>query len=131
MAVLMITHDLSTAAHFADEIAVMYFGRIVERGAAREVVRNPRHPYTKALLSVVPPRDPRRRTTPQILHGEAPDSTAVPPGCRFASRCPFVTDACRQRDPALDPVAGSPGHEVACIRAEELSSTDLPEVVSQ
>ncbi len=130
MAVLMITHDLSTAAHFADEIAVMYFGRIVERGPAREVVRNPQHPYTKALLSVVPPRDPRRRSKPQILEGEAPDPASVPTGCRFASRCPWVADACRQQDPALDPVVGRSGHEVACIRAEELSSHS-PEVVSK
>ena len=60
MGILMITHDLSTAAHFADRIAVMYLGRIVEQGPASEVVRNPQHPYTKALLSVVPKRDPRR-----------------------------------------------------------------------
>ena len=130
MAVLMITHDLSTAAHFADDIAVMYFGRIVERGPAREVVRNPQHPYTKALLSVVPPRDPRRRQQPEILEGEAPDPAAVPTGCRFAGRCPAVTDACRQHDPQLDPVPGQPGHAVACIRAQELSSHDLPEAVS-
>jgi ABC-type dipeptide/oligopeptide/nickel transport system ATPase component len=58
MGVLMITHDLSTAAHFADRIAVMYLGRIVEEGPARDVVRNPQHPYTKALISVVPRRDP-------------------------------------------------------------------------
>src|SRR5206468_12258940 len=59
MGILMITHDLSTAAHFADRICVMYLGRIVEEGPAREVVRNPQHPYTKALISVVPKRDPR------------------------------------------------------------------------
>ena len=58
----MITHDLSTAAHFADRIAVMYLGRIVEEGPASEVVRNPQHPYTKALISVVPKRDPREQT---------------------------------------------------------------------
>lgn len=130
MAVLMITHDLSTAAHFADDIAVMYFGRIVERGPAREVVRNPRHPYTRALLSVVPPRDPRRRTEPQVLRGEAPDPVVVPVGCRFASRCPLVTDACREQDPALATVSGSPGHEVACIRSEELAATDHEEVLT-
>jgi len=131
MGVLMITHDLSTAAHFADEIAVMYFGRIVERGPARQVIRAPRHPYTQALLSVVPARDPRRRTRPRILEGEAPDPVTVPTGCRFASRCPLVTDACREQDPRLDPVAGSPGHEVACIRAESQSFVELPEVVSK
>jgi len=130
MGVLMITHDLSTAAHFADDIAVMYLGRIVERGPAREVVRNPRHPYTRALLSVVPARDPRRRTQPRILKGEAPDPVHVPVGCRFAPRCPFATDACRAEDPALDEVGGTPGHQVACIRAEELARTDHEEVLS-
>ena len=69
LAVLMITHDLSTAAHYADRIAVMYLGRIVEEGPTREVIENPQHPYTRALLSVVPKRDPRDRGTPQILRG--------------------------------------------------------------
>jgi peptide/nickel transport system ATP-binding protein len=121
--ILMITHDLSTAAHFADRIAVMYFGRIVESGPARQVVRDPRHPYTKALLSVVPQRDPRRRTRPQILTGEPPDLSQVPPGCRFAPRCPAAVDACRSTDPALEPASRAPGHQVACIRADELAAT--------
>ena len=73
LSVLMITHDLSTAAHFADRIAVMYLGRIVEEGPARDVVRDPQHPYTKALLSVVPKRDPRDRSDLQILTGEPPN----------------------------------------------------------
>ena len=76
MGILMITHDLSTAAHFADRIAVMYLGRIVEEGPAREVVRNPQHPYTQALISVVPKRDPREQTVPQILSGETPNPGA-------------------------------------------------------
>jgi peptide/nickel transport system ATP-binding protein len=67
LGILMITHDLSTASHFADRIAVMYLGRIVEEGPAKDVVRNPRHPYTKALMSVVPKRDPRMQVEPQIL----------------------------------------------------------------
>src|SRR5205814_3724410 len=82
LAVLMITHDLSTAAHYADRIAVMYLGRIVEGGPAREVVENPQHPYTRALLSVVPKRDPRSRSRPEILKGETPDSVHIPVGCR-------------------------------------------------
>jgi oligopeptide/dipeptide ABC transporter ATP-binding protein len=121
--ILMITHDLSTAAHFADRIAVMYFGRIVEQGPAREVVRNPQHPYTKALLSVVPQRDPRRRTTPLILAGEPPDPVDVPPGCRFAPRCPVAVAACRSTDPELGPSVAAPRLQVACIRAEELSAS--------
>src|SRR5206468_2559459 len=83
LGILMITHDLSTAARFADRIAVMYLGRIVEQGPSREVIRNPQHPYTKALLSVVPKRDPRERTAPQILTGETPNPISVPSGCRF------------------------------------------------
>ena len=92
MGILMITHDLSTAAHFADRIAVMYLGRIVEEGPAREVVRNPQHPYTRALITVVPKRDPREQTTPQILTGETPNPVHVPPGCRFHPRCPIAED---------------------------------------
>ena len=101
MAILMITHDLSTAAKFADRIAVMYLGRIVEQGPARELVRNPRHPYTKALISVVPNRDPRETTTPQILVGETPDATKIPSGCRFHPRCPVAEAQCRITDPLL------------------------------
>jgi peptide/nickel transport system ATP-binding protein len=119
MGILMITHDLSTAAHFADRIAVMYLGRIVEQGPARDVVRNPQHPYTRALLSVVPNRDPRQRSTPQILQGETPDPVDVPPGCRFHPRCPVAEPRCRREDPALHPPAAvvAAGHEAACLLA--------------
>ena len=78
LGILMITHDLSTAARFSDRIAVMYLGRIVEEGPASEVVRNAQHPYTRALLSVVPKRDPRERMRPQILRGEPPDAVRIP-----------------------------------------------------
>ena len=116
MGILMITHDLSTAAHFADRIAVMYLGRIVEHGSASEVVRNPQHPYTKALLSVVPKRDPRDRSVPQILTGETPDPANMPPGCRFHPRCPVAVDRCRTEDPKLGVPAGAAaaGHLAAC-----------------
>ena len=119
MGILMITHDLSTAAHFADRIAVMYLGRIVEQGPARDVVRNPQHPYTKALLSVVPNRDPRQRSTPQILLGETPNPVDVPRGCRFHPRCPIAELQCTQEDPALRPPKATvaPGHEAACLLA--------------
>jgi oligopeptide/dipeptide ABC transporter ATP-binding protein len=115
MGILMITHDLSTAAHFADKIAVMYLGRIVECGTARDVVTDPQHPYTKPLLSVVPKPDPRDRTVPQILTGEAPDPIDVPAGCRFHPRCPVAVDLCRTDDPALRlPAASVAGHLAAC-----------------
>jgi oligopeptide/dipeptide ABC transporter ATP-binding protein len=117
LGILMITHDLSTAAHFADRICVMYLGRIVEQGPAKEVVRNPQHPYTKALISVVPKRDPHDSTTPQILKGETPNPVFVPPGCRFHPRCPVATDECKKIDPQLEPArqANVPEHEAACI----------------
>jgi oligopeptide/dipeptide ABC transporter ATP-binding protein len=116
LAILMITHDLSTAVRFAQRIAVMYLGRIVEEGPAQVVVRNPQHPYTKALLSVVPRRDPRDRQRPQILQGETPDAVYIPSGCRFHPRCPIAMDRCSVEDPALEQHAGAEsGHRAACI----------------
>ncbi|HEY1321225.1 MAG TPA: ABC transporter ATP-binding protein [Streptosporangiaceae bacterium] len=114
MGILMITHDLSTAAHFADRIAVMYLGRIVEHGPARQVVGHPQHPYTKALLSVVPARDPRVRSAPQLLAGETPNPVDVPTGCRFHPRCPVAVERCSALDPALR-VVSSDSHEAACL----------------
>ena len=113
LAILMITHDLSTAALFADRIAVMYLGRIVEHGTAREVVDDPQHPYTQALLSVVPGADPRQRKQLQVLRGETPDAVHIPSGCRFHPRCPLAIDDCSSIDPPLEKRAG--GHEAACI----------------
>jgi oligopeptide/dipeptide ABC transporter ATP-binding protein len=118
LGILMITHDLSTAAHYADRIAVMYLGRIVEEGPARDVITSPKHPYTRALISVVPQRDPRAAATPQILTGETPNPIAVPAGCRFHPRCPIAIPECRDVDPELRVPAGArAGHLAACIRA--------------
>ena len=119
LGILMITHDLSTAARFADRIAVMYLGRIVEEGPVSEVVHNPQHPYTKALLSVVPARDPRMRRSPEILGGEAPDAVHVPTGCRFHPRCPIAVAECHDTDPQLRQprMASSAAHRAACILA--------------
>ena len=119
LAIVMITHDLSTAAHFADRIAVMYLGRIVEEGPAKEVVRTPLHPYTKALISVVPKRDPRDATAPQILTGETPNPVHIPSGCRFHPRCPIAEERCKTIDPELRTPgsATTPQHRAACILA--------------
>jgi oligopeptide/dipeptide ABC transporter ATP-binding protein len=114
----MVTHDLSTAAKFADRIAVMYLGRIVEEGSARDVIERPSHPYTRALLSVIPPRDPRVRKSRQILRGEIPDAARVPSGCRFHPRCPVVFDRCPHEDPRLMPADGE-GHGAACLRVSQ------------
>jgi peptide/nickel transport system ATP-binding protein len=117
LGILMITHDLSTAARFADRIAVMYLGRIVEEGPARAVIDDPQHPYTKALLAVVPRRDPRHRTRATILRGETPNPVDVPQGCRFHPRCPVAIAACREHDPALEPAGASASHRAACLLA--------------
>ena len=116
LGILMITHDLSVASNFADRVYVMYMGRIVEQGPAREVVRRPSHPYTRALISVVPTRDPTVPFEPQILTGEIPDAVHVPPGCRFHPRCPVAIDACRATDPELKPIRRDQSTAVACIR---------------
>ncbi len=117
LTILMITHDLSTAAHFADRIAVMYLGRVVEEGPAKEIVHNPQHPYTKALMSVVPKPDPRSRGRREILKGETPNPIHVPAGCRFHPRCPIAQNVCTATDPELRPTSAgaTPEHRSACL----------------
>jgi oligopeptide/dipeptide ABC transporter ATP-binding protein len=112
---IFITHDLSTAASFANRIAVMYLGRIVEMGMTVAVLKNPQHPYTKALLSVSPVANPRLRRKRQILAGDPPNPINLPRGCRFAPRCPVAKSQCKEVDPQLAFVA--PSHEVACVLA--------------
>jgi len=114
---LVIAHRLATVLS-CDRILVMDHGRIVEEGSTREVIDNPQHPYTRALLSVVPKRDPRDRGTPQILRGETPNSIHIPSGCRFHPRCPMAIAECKTVDPELRRPAAStdPAHRAACIR---------------
>lgn len=116
ISVLMITHDLGTVGYIADRIAVMYLGRIVEVGPALEILQNPQHPYTKALLSVVPVPNPRLRRERLILQGETPNPIDLPSGCRFHPRCPVVQPRCREIDPQLRTIPA--GHEVACVEVE-------------
>jgi oligopeptide/dipeptide ABC transporter ATP-binding protein len=113
--ILYTTHDLATAGFFTDRMAVMYLGRIVEVGPTSQVLSAPQHPYTRALISVVPVPNPRRRRKRTILQGEIPNPIDLPPGCRFHPRCPAAIPECREVDPQLHPVAS--GHEVACILA--------------
>lgn len=91
---LFITHDLSLAWVIADRIAVMYLGKIVEIGTAEQVIGHPKHPYTQALISVVPSPDPRKKVQRVILKGERPDPSDIPPGCRFHPRCPVAFERC-------------------------------------
>jgi oligopeptide/dipeptide ABC transporter ATP-binding protein len=115
ISVLFISHDLGTVSYFADRVAVMYLGRIVEIGPTREVLENPRHPYTKALLSVVPVPNPRLRRERIILQGETPNPIDLPTGCRFHPRCPVAIDECRRVDPPF--VEISDVHQAACLLA--------------
>lgn len=117
IAILMITHDLSTVAAYADRIAVMYLGRLVEHGPTRDVLASARHPYAQALLSVVPVPDPATRRSPVILGGEMPDPSRIPSGCRFHPRCPLAFDRCPMVDPPL--FAVGPSHEAACLLVED------------
>jgi len=121
IAIVMITHDLSTVAAYADRIAVMYLGRIVEHGPTRDVLASPQHPYAQALLSVVPVPDPSLRRRPVILGGETPDPSHIPTGCRFHPRCPVAFDRCSTVDPTLFDVG--PDHRAACLLVETPSST--------
>lgn len=110
--VLMITHDLATVAAYSHRIAVMYLGTIVETGPTLDVIRQAQHPYTKALLSVVPSHDPAARSKPILLEGETPDASDVPGGCRFHPRCPAAFDRCPADEPVL--IATGPRREAAC-----------------
>ena len=113
ISVIFITHDLSTVGTFADRVAVMYLGRIVELGTMEDVLKNPQHPYTRALLSVIPVPNPRLRRKRIILEGETPNPIDLPSGCRFHPRCPLVIDICRHNDPQLLPVSDT--HSAACL----------------
>ncbi|MCV2490619.1 ABC transporter ATP-binding protein [Geodermatophilus sp. YIM 151500] len=115
LTLLFISHDLSAVRHISDRIAVMYLGRIVELGPAAAVGREPQMPYTQALLSAVPVPHPsvERSRERVVLTGDVPSPAAVPSGCRFRTRCPYVFEPCDDVDPALQP-AGAPGQLAAC-----------------
>ncbi len=114
MAIILITHDLGVVAEMADEVAVMYAGRVVERGAATAIFASPQHPYTLGLLGSIPRLDEERDRL-LAIEGTVPPPFALPKGCRFAPRCPFAEPACEAAPPPLVEVA--PGHLAACRRA--------------
>jgi len=111
---MFITHDLAVVNHFADDIAVMYLGQLVEKAPARELFNNTLHPYSKALLSAIPMPDTRVKRERIILKGEISSPIEPKDECRFAKRCPYATDECYAKTPELREV--SPGHFVACCK---------------
>jgi peptide/nickel transport system ATP-binding protein len=114
-AVVVITHDLGVVAEMADEIAVMYAGRIVEHARADTVFNAPEHPYTWGLLRSIPRMDAPRGEELVPIAGRPPSLIHLPGGCSFHPRCPYVRDAHRRVDPGLESVDGDGGHEVACL----------------
>lgn len=128
---LFIAHDLAVVEHFSDEVAVMYLGRFVEHASADELYRNPRHPYTQALLAAVPIPDPSaaKRTAP--LAGEVPSPIDPPTGCAFHPRCPFAEDRCRQERPSLQSHSTlKHDHLVACHFADRIPPGALVELTT-
>jgi len=121
MALLLITHDLGVVAERADEVAIMYAGRVVERAPVEAIFRRPLHPYTQGLLRSVPKVGEERRTRLEAIPGMVPDPLHLPSGCRFRDRCPMALANCAASDPRL---AGyGPAHEAACLRAGEIAIT--------
>jgi oligopeptide/dipeptide ABC transporter ATP-binding protein len=112
LAFLFITHDLSLSWLISDRIAIMYLGKIVEIGPADEIIKNCRHPYTRALLSIMPIPEVHRNRNRQVLKGEIPDPTEIPRGCRFNTRCEFAHDRCYNEEPQFTAI--SDNHDVAC-----------------
>jgi len=120
LSVIFVTHDIGAAVEVADRIAVMYAGRIVEEGTARQLIRAPRHPYTRALLQsrahgamATSAKNGGRLAT---IAGSPPDLANLPPGCAFAERCPLAQEACRSTQP--EAVVLSPGHQARCLRTD-------------
>jgi len=129
---LFIAHNLAVIEHFSDEVAVMYLGKIVESASAEAIYRNPKHPYTQALLSAVPQPEPGRQRSRIVLGGEVPSPLHPPPGCAFHPRCPLAIDRCRWEIPALVAHEGcGPGHVSACHLADQIVPTTVADAMRE
>ncbi|KZK73869.1 MAG: peptide ABC transporter ATP-binding protein [Pelodictyon luteolum] len=114
MSVMLITHDFGVVAELCEEVLVMYASRVVEKGPVKEIFDNPLHPYTRGLLKSIP-RIGSNEERLHVIEGSVPSAIHIPPGCRFAPRCPMADSHCLKEQPEL--VAYSPGHEAACWKA--------------
>ena len=117
MAILFITHDLGVVAELCDDVCVMYAGKVAEYAPVEEIFSNPKHPYTKGLLSSIPKLDTEQKSHLFEIKGMVPDLFSMPEGCRFQNRCPFATDLCKRPQ---KPERIQEGHEVSCIRHKEI-----------
>jgi len=116
---LYISHDLSVVAHICDEVAVMYLGEIVEHAPTSELFSNPKHPYTKALLSSIPSIDPNKKQNAIVLKGEIPSAINPPSGCVFHTRCNYANENCKKETPLLNTEIKK-DHLVSCLRVNEI-----------
>jgi oligopeptide/dipeptide ABC transporter ATP-binding protein len=130
LSILFIAHNLAVVQHLSDRVAVMYLGRIVEVAETAELFRNPRHPYTRALIDSIPRMTAASVNDAFELDGEPPSPYDVPRGCRFHPRCALASEICRQNDPPLIPVgpATQSPHTSACLKADQLAHIPLPDV---
>jgi len=123
MGIIMITHDLAVVSEMADTVLVMYAGKAVEHGSRNQIFDNPSHPYTQGLLKCIPDvDDEEEREELFVIKGSVPSPDAMPVGCRFADRCPFAQDVCREKAPSL--VEVGEGHAVDCWKYTDEWNTE-------
>ena len=118
--IVLITHDMGVVADMADDVAVMYGGRVVESGPVEQIFATPAHPYTRLLLATVPRLDGQRKTVLRTIEGQVPSADTWPQGCRFRDRCPLASAACSER-PVLTPLAQA-DHQVACWHTDRVAT---------
>ncbi len=118
--IVLITHDMGVVADMADDVAVMYGGRVVESGPVEQIFAAPAHPYTRLLLATVPRLDGQRKTVLRTIEGQVPSADAWPQGCRFSDRCPLASSKCGER-PVLTPLAQA-DHQVACWHTDRVAA---------
>jgi oligopeptide transport system ATP-binding protein len=131
LTVLFIAHNMAVVRHVCDRVSVMYLGRIVETATTTDLFADPRHPYTRGLLSAVPRLTPGRASTAVAITGDPPSPIDIPAGCRFRSRCPIAQEICAELDPKLEPHDARPGHEAACHFADEPRPGPVPRAESR
>ncbi|TRO52171.1 ABC transporter ATP-binding protein [Candidatus Bathyarchaeota archaeon] len=123
LTIFFITHDLAIARYMSDDIGVMYLGKIIEYGGTHEVLDDPDHPYTQALMAAVPVPDAEKKRGDLPIRGETPQPINIPKGCRFHPRCPYAFERCREEEPTLHNV--EPGHFAACFLYEDFHTGKL------